>query len=552
MNSSYAVNQYTGMGKDALEALIEETIHEIGRERCKGFLNQYGKKYGGKVGASVSSQQHFTSVEEAIYSLPSICQSFAASEIHTIEKSGSTIYFTGQWKCDWLNKQEELFAFLSGYTSAYVTALLERPMEIYWKPFAEKSYCYFRAETKIEEKQRHTPVITELKNAYEELTNLYYHLDESETIEKKLISLFFEDKDLLETLTFMAHTLKKSIIIDYRNKIIESAFIKEKDEHIYYNWAEHFSYTEEKQNDIDTFPIRANNINLGRLVVIGNQKLISNEKIVITRALNVLTIQLFHEWKITHSIWKNKQDFFEELLNNPDHDTCVKRSHLFHFSPYLTNRIAAIKMDNRQYLQKIMKYLSNHYQDIDVFLMENHIIVILSGDYAKEKEEMMKSMQQFLLEQIKVKNIYIGVGREANDLKKLVKSYQDACRISDFIQLTDHSNMSYYEDLEAIMMFLKGTDNEELIEFYKNTIGELVEYDRLNNSNFLLTLKAYLDNNGNLQQTADDLHLSITGLRYRLDRIEKLCQAGLKTGASRFKYQLAMRIHYAIKINTDS
>lgn len=103
----------------------------------------------------------------------------------------------------------------------------------------------------------------------------------------------------------------------------------------------------------------------------------------------------------------------------------------------------------------------------------------------------------------------------------------------------------------SIMMFLKGVDQKELIGFYKRTIGEIIRYDELNNSDYLMTLKTYLDFNGNLQQTADCLHLSIAGLRYRMDRIEDFCGIDLKTGEGRFNCQLAIQIHFAISLKSE-
>jgi PucR family transcriptional regulator, purine catabolism regulatory protein len=97
-------------------------------------------------------------------------------------------------------------------------------------------------------------------------------------------------------------------------------------------------------------------------------------------------------------------------------------------------------------------------------------------------------------------------------------------------------------------MFLKGADQQELIKFYSETIAELVEYDDENQGSLLITLKSYLDNNGNLQQTADELHLSIAGLRYRIERIESLSGIDLKTGSGRFKCQLATRIYFVLQV----
>jgi DNA-binding PucR family transcriptional regulator len=64
----------------------------------------------------------------------------------------------------------------------------------------------------------------------------------------------------------------------------------------------------------------------------------------------------------------------------------------------------------------------------------------------------------------------------------------------------------------------------------------------------LPTLKTYLACNNNLKQAAYQLHLSIAGLRYRLQRIEELCGIDLDNAAERFNCYLAIQIYYTMQM----
>ncbi|WP_409300202.1 PucR family transcriptional regulator [Peribacillus sp. SCS-155] len=301
---------------------------------------------------------------------------------------------------------------------------------------------------------------------------------------------------------------------------------------------------------IDTFPIRTHDVNLGRMVVIGDKPLSKREKMIIKRSVIVSTVQLYHQRKITQSIWRKREDFFDELLNNKiDENTLQRHLHVFDFNPQQPNRILALKQDPFDNKKDILQFISLLHPEIDAFIKDQYIVLVLT-EKQFEIETFTSKLQKAIQEEFKNIKTYISVGRIARNLKDLAKSYKDACRICDFIQLaypTD-SRASYYEELEPVIMFLKGIDQEELIDFCRETIGKLVAYDETNQGNLVITLKAYLDHNGNLQQTADDLHLSIAGLRYRIEKIESLCQADLKTGTGRFKYQLAIRIYFAMQI----
>ncbi len=61
----------------------------------------------------------------------------------------------------------------------------------------------------------------------------------------------------------------------------------------------------------------------------------------------------------------------------------------------------------------------------------------------------------------------------------------------------------------------------------------------------LNTLYVYLQNGGNLEQTADQLALSVSGLRYRMSKVDSLLGA---TAQHRRKYSIVSR-HPVIEIN---
>ncbi|MDA3130302.1 XylR N-terminal domain-containing protein [Aliibacillus thermotolerans] len=560
----------------ALGILRQDLVNTLGMERAKGFLMRYGWTWGKKDGESIASKYSWSNKKELILAGPSLhtLEGVVTANPEVLEISHDSLYFRGHWYNSYEAEEhvkhygysdETVCWTLVGYASGYLTSTFGRDVVVYEDTCVGKgdSHCTYVANTVDKNKEKHKKymryykaesLITELDRAYHELRQVNQNITETDKVQDELINLFLEDKELSDTIAYVANIINKSIVIDYYNKMIESYFIHKKDELVYHQWAEKSLYSAEQQNDISTFPIRAHNLNLGRMVVIGHEKMTQKDQLTIKRALGILTIQMFHQWKITRSLWKKKEEFFEEMLLNPNNEQFEKRSHLFNFHPSAFNRILSIKIVPSEKCQPILQLLNTTYPDIDIFSKKNYIILILSKSSAKHMDRITEDILELLQEKFPRVRAYLGAGREATNLPSLAKSYQDACKISDFLHITEPtvSRIAFFEDLEPIMMFLKGTDPEELIEFYQKTIGVLVKYDRENNSNFLMTLKSYLDHNGNLQQTANHLHLSIAGLRYRIDRIETLCQTDLKSGAERFKFQLAIQIYFAIRLTDHS
>lgn len=554
--------------------LRRDLINTLGMERAKGFLMRYGWACGMRDGETIAKMYEWDNMTELMLAGPVLhtLLGVVIAEPNQIEVGDDSLYFSGTWK----NSYEALGHIehyghsestgcwtLVGYASGYLTKTLGKDVLAYETECVGRgdATCRFVAQTldsidrqdQAKSMMRYykaESIATELDRAQKEIQEINQNIIESDKVHQKLTNLLVEDKELHETIEFVANTLNKSIVIDYYNKIIESAFINEYDQKSYRNWTDRFIYNEEKQNNIRTFPIRANNINLGRLVVISREKPTKRDELIINRALGTFTVQMHHQWKITQSLWQKKEDFFEEMLNNHDIEFFEKFSHVFNFHPNDLNRILSIKVEPQATYKNIMLYLQLNelMKHRDYFYNKNHVIIILSGDDAKEPNSFADKLLQELKREFPIAKLYLGIGRNAVDLHSLQESYQDANSISQFIILTKPAgNLTVtYEDMGPVMMLLKGTNQNELVDFYKKTIGGLIQYDKLNDTDYVMTLKSYLNFNGNLQQTADELHLSIAGLRYRMERIEDLCDIDLKTGDGRFKCQLAIQIYFAV------
>ena len=560
---------------EALGLLRRDLINTLGMERAKGFLMRYGWACGMKDGETIATMYEWDSIQELMLAGPVLhtLLGVVTAKPEEIKIEDDFLSFSGTWENSY-EAVEHIGHYgssddngcwtLIGYASGYLTKTFGRDVVAYEPECIGRgdSICRFKATTldsydrqasKMMSYYKAESIATELDQAQKELHEINQNIITSDKIHQQLTNLLAEDKDLQETIQFVAEIVNKSIVIDYYNKIIECCFIKEHDRKSYSNWADKFIYKEEKRNDIRTFPIRANNHNLGRLVIISKDRMTTRDELIIKRALGVFTIQMHHQWKITQSLWKRKENFFEELLNTNDQDVFEKFSHLFNFHPNSLNRVLSIKIQPEEKRKEVMHYLKLHKQldKADFFYRHNNIIIISPEEDALDPISFSSNILIELTEEFSKAKFYLGVGRSAKNLPFLRESYQDASAISEFLLLTNPSDNSIasYEEMEPVMMFLKGTDQRELIEFYKKTIGRIIEYDKQNDTDYLKTLKTYLDFNGNLQQTADELYLSIAGLRYRMERIENFSDIDLRTGDGRFKCQLAIQIYYAATIS---
>lgn len=560
---------------EALGILRSDLINTLGKERAKGFLMRYGWACGKRAAKSIQEKYEWESLQELMLSGTAMhtLEGIVTVEPDILEIDGNHLYFTGYWKnsfevedhlCNNPTGNEAVCWTLIGYASGYLTSALGEEVVVYEKYCQGKgdAECYFVAETVVHCDEEHLTDLRYYQNesmqavlddVYSEIEQLNENIIESEEIQNELTEIFLEDRDINDITHKIGHILGRSIVIERYDEVYSSHFEWGEEQRAYEKWKE--SKVMANHQDglyFESFLIKSNEVLLGNLLIIGKKKLDQREQLIIKRALMVITIQMYHQRKITESLWHKREDFFDQMIDNKivDENIIERQAAMFGFNIKKPHRIIAIKVVRHKMKDRVLDFLTNNYPEFDLFTKDGYIIMIIEEVDNQDVRDITVKLMNDIKISLPDVILHIGSGRSVDSVYELGKSYLDATQICDFVQLTYPASVrqATYKDLEGIMMFLKGADHGELIKFYMNTIGTLVEYDDVNSGSLLITLKAYLDNNGNLQQTADDLHLSIAGLRYRIEKIESLSDIDLKTGSGRFNAQLATRLYFGLKV----
>ena len=89
---------------------------------------------------------------------------------------------------------------------------------------------------------------------------------------------------------------------------------------------------------------------------------------------------------------------------------------------------------------------------------------------------------------------------------------------------------------------IEGIDIDELEDFMMQRLGELISYDKENNSDYIDTLETYLDFGGNIGETAEYLYMHRNTIRYRIIRVEEILGIDLNSAGTRFNLRFAFKI----------
>ena len=97
-------------------------------------------------------------------------------------------------------------------------------------------------------------------------------------------------------------------------------------------------------------------------------------------------------------------------------------------------------------------------------------------------------------------------------------------------------------DLASHVLLLASVGADARQSFRSSLLGPLVEYDQSHNADLVTTLDTFLGCSGSWQRCAEQMHVHVNTLRYRLQRVEQLTGRDLSRFEDRVDFFLALRL----------
>jgi len=109
-----------------------------------------------------------------------------------------------------------------------------------------------------------------------------------------------------------------------------------------------------------------------------------------------------------------------------------------------------------------------------------------------------------------------------------------------------------FEDTGAYRLLLPAMSEDpgELESFYEETLAPLAAYDEQYETELVKTVETYLDNDGNVAQTAASLFTHRHTVRYRLERVRELTGHDIGSSEGREKLSLGLKAMRVLGIST--
>jgi PucR family transcriptional regulator, purine catabolism regulatory protein len=179
------------------------------------------------------------------------------------------------------------------------------------------------------------------------------------------------------------------------------------------------------------------------------------------------------------------------------------------------------------------------------------VVAIVPADGEERLARAAQALAKELEEELTAFTITVSRSRHATDAGDLYRAGQEA-RLAANVGEAEGAGVLAFEDTGAYRLLLPAMseDPAELERFYSETIEPLVAYDEQYETELVATVETYLENDGNVAASAQQLFTHRHTIRYRLERARELCGHDVTSTEGREKLGLGLKAMRVLGIHS--
>lgn len=591
---------------DAQGKLRRDLIENLGKERTKGFLLRYGWECGVhdakdkkiqhpdvsdytliKRGAELHQFEGMADVKVKIFEFNSKNHEFYLEVIwnESYEAEQHLKYFG--------ETNEPICWTLLGYAGGYATALLGK--DIYYKEVScrgkgdEKCFAigktvedwgdeilpelHYYSETKIAEElevayrqiQRQNDLLLQTTTLHEQLNQMVISGKDRETVIKKVGKLL-NHPIILESVHFevldywlpeyMEASVKEVSIGAYINESQElQAIVKQiKEEKVALDWERMDLYTH------TIIPIMIGDELVGYLSTIHGKNDDSEfSRMVAGRTAGVIALDFSKEkikLEIEHRL---KGEVLDELLDpGKPLEPILKRALVMGYDfktkhqPVIWEIDHALKshFDEKEFFEIrhqlfeiINTVMSLNHGRVLIVERQESVLSIIFHDERVKMTKIIEEVNRILKDRLHNITVSICIGRTSSSIYELRDSFYEAKKTLQLLTTSGRKGEVFHiEEMRIFDLLYAGSTQEQLVSFSTSLIKDLIEFDQANKGALTWTLYLFLLNDGHLKKTAESLNLSVSGLKYRIQKIKEIVVFDWESSEERFNLLLSLKV----------
>jgi hypothetical protein len=214
---------------------------------------------------------------------------------------------------------------------------------------------------------------------------------------------------------------------------------------------------------------------------------------------------------------------------------------------YCVSVLTPLSGDSK-YIQRLNDSLCVHFGSEAIHVRsvitdENIILIFMCEEYKDANcfEQLAENATDYTFGSGFNRQIIKGIGQCIKGLDGISKSRKQAFETMQ-LQKVSAVNCSCYDDLGVYKLLFSVTDKTAAEEYIKYALGDVLEYDRENKTDLSKLLRAYIKNNGSVQDTANDLSVHRNTINYKIKKIEGITGRDISVFDNRQIFDLGFKM----------
>ena len=575
---------------NAMGSLRKELFETIGMERTKSLLLRYGWHCGVSDALKIKEIQWETEIETIM----------AGSKLHKmngyIEEVelainqcnffNSTLNIEAIWEKSYEAKEHiKLFGLsdkpvchtLVGYESGYLSTIMGEKViavEVECEAMGDDR-CRTVARTvkewngEIDDEIRYyesKSLINELSETYEQLKREKEDLIKAYHVHTKIMNEMLHESSLSSITKTLYQILKLPILIEDKDHNIkamagvtqEEVTIKQL-EGLKEIYKTELIQLDHKSKKLIT-PIFLHQKIVGYCSLLYEDQIPEKlDWMILERASLACSIILLNERSRLKTEQRITGSFLEEILSNQmSTEEMFKRAYYLGFDLNPPYTIIALNRLNHQdsfkevleFNDELINYLYTYFknQKINAILGQKsgNIIILLSKDSLltshTTKKKFCDKLRDFCLLKFPQYSFKFGVSSTSNTIEDMTNLYDES--LASLKIANSNGHIIHFDSLGMEGLLFQMNQSDYIHKFIHKTLGKLIEEDKCKSMDLTKTLYHYLNTGCNVHKTARAINFSISGLRYRLQRINDILQIDISEPNN--SYQLFLALKYLI------
>jgi hypothetical protein len=173
-------------------------------------------------------------------------------------------------------------------------------------------------------------------------------------------------------------------------------------------------------------------------------------------------------------------------------------------------------------LEMSAEKIARRIKDLFISFYYKDSLMLVLVDYSNDE------IERFVHELLRITNsgnngwkLYLGISSNQQGIYTQDKNFEKAISAMEMAK-NRKETIIYYDKLDIYRLLYAVNDKSVVRSFYNDTIGKLEKYDRENNSDLMILLKTYLENNGSLHIVSEKQYIHRNTVTNQLKKIEKI------------------------------